>query len=328
VHSAPEVDMPGQVDSNSPAFWYNGQLNLLNSTGNGPMRSQGADQLHLSAASPVNFKTINPWPTWMEATWVDPSGPVFGWYHQEHWGVCGSSSRLAVPQIGAAVSYDGGETWRDMGPILTAGDPVNCNEQNGYFAGGNGDVSVIPDHDHQFFYFFFGHYGGPLEEQGVVVARMPFAARFGPAGEVWKYYNGAWTEPGIGGHTTPIFPAKVGWQDSNTNAFWGPSIEWNAYLQSFVMLLNHSCCTTGFPQDGIFASFGTDLSNPDAWSKPKRFLNSTGWYPQVLGRGDHGTDSTVGEKARLYVYGKSFWEITFVKPSATDAPAPTAVSGQ
>lgn len=311
--------MPGEVDSNSPAFWYNGQLNLMNSTGNGPVRSLGANQKSLSGAVPVVFNHKNPWPTWLEAVWVDPSGPIFGWYHQEHWGVCGAASRLAVPQVGAAVSYNGGETWQDLGAILTAGDPVDCGEQNGYFAGGNGDPSVMLDANHEYFYFFFGHYGGPLNEQGVVVARMSFAARYGPAGAVWKYYNGAWSEPGVGGRTTPIFPAKVGWQDPDTDAFWGPSIEWNTYLKSYVMLLNHSCCTSGFPQDGIYASYSVDLSNPESWSKPKKFIESTGWYPQVLGQGDLGTDSQSGQKARLYIYGKSYWEIEFVKPREPSA---------
>ena len=69
--------MPAQVDSNSPAWRRNGELHLLNSTGNGPMRSNGADQFHLGAASPVHINRINPWPTWMEAVWVDPEGPIF-----------------------------------------------------------------------------------------------------------------------------------------------------------------------------------------------------------------------------------------------------------
>jgi len=323
IHAAPQLDMPGQVDSNSPAFWYNGQFNLLNSTGDGPMRSQGSDQFHLGAAQAVPMTHLGKgWPTWIEATWVDPTGPIFGWYHQEVWGVCGAASRLAVPQIGAAVSYDGGASWRDLGIVLSAGDPINCAEQNGYFAGGNGDPFVMPDAEGQYFYFFFGHYGGPLKQQGVVMARMPFAARFGPLGNVWKYHSGEWNEPGIGGRTTPIFPARVGWEQSDTNAFWGPSLHWNPYLGQYVMLLNKSCCTAGFPQEGIYASFTKDLSKPDSWTKPKKFMDNDGWYPQVLGlEAEKGTDSQAGRRARLYIYGHSSWEIEFVKPTAPAAPS-------
>jgi hypothetical protein len=136
--------MPGQVDSNSPAYWQNGKFHLLNSTGNGPVRSSGSDQFHLGDQQNTRINRINPWPTWMEAVWVDPSGVILGWYHQEHFGVCPGKS-LSVPQIGAAISYDGGNTFQDLGAILTSGDPINCNSQNGYFAGGQGDPSVILD---------------------------------------------------------------------------------------------------------------------------------------------------------------------------------------
>jgi hypothetical protein len=48
------------------------------------------------------------------------------------------------------------------------------------------------------------------------MARMPFENRADPVGFVSKYYVGAWTEPGIGGLVTPIFPVSVSWERSNT----------------------------------------------------------------------------------------------------------------
>ena len=310
--------MPVQVDSNSPAFWQDGFLQLLNSTGGDPLRSSGSDQYHLGAPQDVHFSHINPWPTWMEAVWKDPdTGTVFGWYHQEHWGLC-PGSRLAVPQIGAAISFDGGASFMDMGPVLTSGDPYSCAAQNGYFAGGVGDFSVILDRNKRYFYFLFSNYGGPLESQGVAIARMPFLNRYNPAATVMKYCNGGWTEPGVGGQVTPVFPAKVSWQDADTDAFWGPSVHWNTYLGSYVVLLNHSCCSPGFPQEGIYASFGAHLADPQSWTAPKRILVDSGWYPQVIGSGPNGTDSLAGRVARLWIYGHSRWEIVFYKP--TDPP--------
>jgi hypothetical protein len=312
------IDMPGPVDSNSPAYWRDGQLHVMNSTGANPLVSAGADQSHLGAAAPIRFNHINPWPTWMEALWQDKNGVIFGWYHQEHWGVCGSASRLAIPQIGAAISYDGGASFFDLGAILASGDATNCASQNGYFAGGVGDLSVMLDPDRKYFYFLFTNYAGPLETQGVSIARMPFANRFAPAGSVMKYFNGGWSEPGIHGRTTPIFPAKVGWEFANTDSFWGPSIHWNTYLKSYVVLLNRSCCTTGFPQKGIYASYSADLSDPKSWTKPEKVVADPGWYPQVLGEGDNGTDSVAGRVARLYIWGHSHLEIIFHK---ADPPA-------
>lgn len=308
--------MPGEVDSNSPAYWKDGQFHLLNSTGNGPVLSTGADQFHLGAAKPVHFSHINPWPTWMEATWVDPNGTVLGWYHQEHFGVCPGQS-LSLPHIGAAISYDGGATFYDLGEVISSGDPIDCASQNGFFAGGQGDFSVILDRDRKYFYFLFTNYAGPLETQGVSIARMEYARRFVPAGALYKYFNGGWSEPGIFGRATPVFPAKVGWEAANTDSFWGASIHWNTYLESFVVLLNRSCCTSGFPQKGIYASYSTSLSDPTSWTKPHKVVDDPGWYPQVLGLEADGTDRRAGKVARLYIYGHSHLEIVFHKPDPT-----------
>src|SRR2546423_7534504 len=51
------------------------------------------------------------------------------------------------------------------------------------------------------------------------------------------------------GSLTPMFPAAIGWRRPNTDALWGPSVHWNTYLQSYVVLLNHVCCAPGWPQE-------------------------------------------------------------------------------
>ncbi len=316
------VSMPSQVDSNSPAYWKDGTFHLLNSTGgNPPLLSDGANQFQLATPQSVRVSQMQPWPMWIEAVWPEEGGVVLGWYHQEHWGLC-AGSRLAVPQIGAVISYDGGATFQDMGAVLTSGDPFNCAAQNGYFAGGVGDFTVMLDREKQYFYFFFSNYAGPVESQGVAVARMPYSARYYPVGNVQKFYNGDWSEPGLGGRVTPIWAAKASWMDADTNAFWGPSIHWNTYLKSYVILMNHSCCTTDWPQDGIYVSFNDNLGDPTAWSKPRKLLDNSGWYPQVLGTGAAGTDKQAGRVARLYIAGFSRWEIVFNKPTPAPGDSP------
>src|SRR5689334_19018699 len=47
IRPAPGLDMPGPVDSNSPAYWSGGELYLINSTGSARV-SHGADQAHLN----------------------------------------------------------------------------------------------------------------------------------------------------------------------------------------------------------------------------------------------------------------------------------------
>lgn len=312
VETAPLNTMPGQVDSNSPAFRMDDRLYLFNSTGDGPLLSSGADQFQLGRAKPSPITRLRPWPTWIEAVWVDPSGLILAWYHQEHEYICGAQ-RPAQPWIGALISYDRGRSFVDLGVILSSPDPVDCSSKNGYFAGGHGDFSVILDRERRYFYFLFGNYAGPPEGQGVSIARMAYDDRFIPVGAVYKYHIGSWSERGVGGRTTAIFPAKVTWQQENTNSFWGPAIHWNTHLRTYVILMNKSCCTPGWPQRGIFLSFNSDLSNPQGWSTPKKILGDVGWYPQVLGLGPNDTDTLIGRKARLYVYGKSEWILTFRK---------------
>ena len=302
--------MPAPVDSNSPAFWQDGQFRLFNSTVAGPVLSSGTHQFALHSSQLVQMHPIYPWAYWMESIWRDPNGLVYGWYHQE-FGPCPAGNDLAVPRIGAAISYDGGATFIDMGSIITSGQPVDCDSQNGFVAGGVGDFSVILDQQHEYFYFLYSSYAGQLENQGICIARMPYASRLFPNGAVQKYFQGGWTESGMEGRETAIFPAKVSWQQPNTNSYWGPSIHWNTYLQKYVALMNHSCCSPRYPQDGIFVTYSADLSNPQSWNAPVRLSNDSGWYPQVMGTGADGSDSLAGQAARLYITGKSRWQIVF-----------------
>jgi hypothetical protein len=157
---------------------------------------------------------------------------------------------------------------------------------------------------------------------------MPFASRFSQNGAVMKWYNGDWTEPGLNGRITPIFPAKVSWQQPNTDSFWGPSIHWNSYLDQYVILLNHSCCTPGFTQEGIYVSFNKKLSDPASWTEPDKILDDSGWYPQVIGLGPNGTDRSAGRVARLYIYGHSHWDIVFKRPEEPVDPVTASSAGQ
>ncbi|MBV6431446.1 MAG: hypothetical protein IANPNBLG_01576 [Bryobacteraceae bacterium] len=320
IRAAPTVKMPAQVDSNSPAFWRGDTLYLINSIGSS-MISHGGSQFSLSTPQPVRIAPGGHSPMWIEAVWQDPGGPLYAWYHHEPAGLC-PNSNLTAPEIGALVSTDGGSSFTDLGIILSAPDPIDCSARNGFFGGGHGDFSVIPDREGSYLYFLFDNYGGDVSTQGVAIARMSIDYRANPAGAVWKYYDGGWTEPGLGGRLTPIFPAAAAWQRADANSFWGPSIHWNSYLESYVILMSHSCCSPNWPQEGIYVTFNPDLANPSGWSPPGKILGKVsydaGYYPQVLGINSGETDTLAGPIARLYVHGRSDWEILFWK----DTPPP------
>ena len=315
LQPAPHLDMPAPVDSNSPAYWLNGEFHLINSTG-APYLSQGSDQFHLSGVEHVRLSLADAAPAWIEAVWTESDGVVFAWYHQEQHGLCAGQD-LAVPRIGAAVSFDYGKTFQDLGIVLASGDAVDCTAQNGYFAGGNGDFSVVLDPSGQYFYFLFSNYAGLPEQQGVAVARMAFADRYNPSGQVWKYFRGGWSQPGINGPVTPIFPVKVSWQDAHTDAYWGPSVHWNRRLHGYVMLLNHACCAPGWPQEGVYISFNSTLGDPSGWAVPQEIVAGGGWYPQIIGLAVDDTDRTAGSMARFYMYGHSDSVIVFRRPGTS-----------
>lgn len=304
--------MPAQVDSNSPALWLDGEYVLYNSARK-PVVSRGAGPLGRFQSRDITVDRDEHFPMWIEAAWLDEDGAIYAWYHHEPEGLC-SGSDLTAPQIGALVSYDGGELFYDLGLILTSADPMDCTAKNGFFGSGHGDFSVILDRQGEYFYFLFGNYGGPTHEQGIAIARMAFADRINPAGAVWKYFNGAWWEPGLGGRVSPIFPAGVSWKEEDTDAFWGPSVHWNTHLESYVVLMSRSCCRSNWPQEGVYITFNPDLGNPYGWTAPERILERPpAYYPQVLGMKAGETDTLAGETARLYLQGKSQWEIVFRK---------------
>jgi hypothetical protein len=317
---APVVILPSPIDSNSPGHWWQGQFVLFNAMGD-PYRSEGADQFHLGTPAPVTVTSAQPMSMWIESTWMDDDGTLFAWYHHEPGGVC-ADNYLTAPKIGAMVSYDNGFSFQDLGIVLESGDPADCGSKNGYFAGGNGDFTVVLDQAHRYFYFLYSNYGGDVSSQGVALARMPFEARLNPVGAVKKYYAGGFTEPGSGGRVSPIFPAKVSWSQADTDSFWGPSVHWNTALNKYVMLLNHSCCSPGWPQEGIYLTTNPDLSDPSGWSAPVRVLNAFGWYPQVLGEGPGESDKVAGAVSRLYIGGWSWAELVVTNEDPTPPTDP------
>ena len=325
LYDAPPLRFPAKADCNSPAHWDGDTFYLFNSVVH-PARSMGKDIRSLGSSSPVKFHNVVKGGRWIEATFKDDAGALYGWYHHEPDGVCRpdmSGMDMTAPLIGAARSKDNGATWEDLGIVLQSPpDQLHCDTANHYFAGGNGDFSVILDAKREYFYFLISTYGD-LREQGVSVARMAYADRDAPVGKVWKWHEGNWQEPGIGGHVTPIFPAQIDWHRPDANAFWGPSVHWNSYLEQYVILLNRAK-DRDWSQEGVYMSFNPDLSQPEGWSPPAKILDGGSWYPQVIGTiaAKRETDKQAGQIARFFMSGKSRWQILFLKPEERDLNVP------
>jgi hypothetical protein len=322
LRPAPLLSLPSGrlgVDCNSPVEWGNDGNLIVFTSFLQPYRSTGPSLFTLATpAAPVTIFNA-PGITggkWLEATYRMENGTLYGWYHNEPPSVC-SNNGLTAPRIGAVVSNDDGLTWQDLGIIIEApSDALNCSSVNRYFAGGNGDFSVILDREREYFYFLFSTYHRQVHEQGVTVARMSFADLNAPVGKVWKWYNGGWQQPGLRGRVSMIFPGLIDWHRSNANAYWGPAVHYNTYLNRYVMLLNHAY-DREWSQEGIYICYNEDLADPQGWSAPQRlplFPARAAFYPEIIGIQPGETDKLAGRVARLFLLGSSSWEIEFERP--------------
>lgn len=333
LREAPPVELPGVPDGGDPPRWvydcnnpvhWDGDTMYVISSSMHPYRGKGPDLFNLGRPPQrVVYDNEAAWRgggRWIEATYKDPeSGLLHGWYHHEppNRDVC-PDRPLTAPEIGAIVSEDNGLHWRDLGIVITAPPgSLECATVNGYFAGGNGDFSVILDREGRYFYFMMGTYYRDTAQQGIAVARMAYADRDAPVGRVWKYHEGGWDQPGLGGNVAPIFGVRTDWHREDADALWGPSIHWNTHLGQYVMLLNRAI-DQAWKQEGVYISFNPEVADPKGWTEPVRIMAASGsqWYPQVVGVGEPagGTDKLAGRVTRFFLRGRSAHEIVFLRP--------------
>jgi hypothetical protein len=330
LEPAPKLEFPAPTDSNSPAFWRlrhgESTLAVLNSTG-APVLGIGSDIEDVVPVGPAEMNRGIEGGWWMESVVPDFRGVLYGYYHNEQADICPGVAK-AAPRIGAARSFDGGRTWSDLGFVLEAPpESARCQTSNRYFVGGVGDFSVILDRDKKYLYVFFSAYLRDLDRQGVGVARLRWSDRDKPVGRVAVWDSGVWRYPEADdeGRFTypwprPFLAASRSWHERTVDAFWGPSVHWNTFLEQYVMLLNRARDGT-FAQEGIYLSVAASLDNPAEWSPPNRLLTGGKWYPQVIGlEPGSGTDRLAGQRARLFVGGTSEHEIVFQLPENVSSP--------
>jgi hypothetical protein len=315
---APHIETPTHADCNSPCWWYNGKFYILNSTGH-PIRSSGDAIESMIPGKRIVYNAWRDGGRWIESVHQEPDGTLFGWYHNEPAHLVpdemhiGRRFPMTAPFIGAAVSYDNGHSWDDLGLILAGGpETLNLEAPNFWFAGGNGDFTVILDQNKEYFYILFGTYYKDVTRQGISLARMRYADLRSPVGKVMKWCNGRFSQPGLNGDVTPIFPVKKGWYEPDPDTFWGPSIHWNTHLNQYVILMNRAV-DRNWKQEGIYAFTLDDLSKPETWTEPVRILDEAGWYPQVIGNNyaKKETDREAGEVSRLFIHGHSKYYVRF-----------------
>jgi hypothetical protein len=175
--SAERLQLPGIVDSNSPAFWDGNALRLFNSAWEESYLSTGNAIDNLGDPERIELPQLErPGSVWLESVWHDPdTSLLYGWYHFEPDDlVC-----QTAPIIGAAISrpeaYLGRSRHDYRHPIWR-----ELRLRQWLFAGGNGDFSVLLRPNRRYFYLFTLPHG-PMDQQRYRRRQEPGADKGQPA---------------------------------------------------------------------------------------------------------------------------------------------------
>ncbi|MFE4602103.1 RICIN domain-containing protein [Kitasatospora indigofera] len=151
----------------------------------------------------------------LAGVWVDPdTGDWYGLVHNE-FTPDPFGHGLHYDAIDYTVSKDQGRTWDIRSHVITSpystvrGDTAAFPNQT--FSYGDGDQRLYADTASGYFYVFYG--SRILDKNGgwtafyEHVARAPISAKMAP-GSWQKWYDGAWSQPGVGGRESNMVPVN------------------------------------------------------------------------------------------------------------------------
>lgn len=187
---------------------------------------------------------------------------VFGFYHAEQFLAKEPTPNAMMHwSVALAVSKDDGHSFEKRGQILTYGRPTTTGRN----IKGCGDIAVCPDQTGTYLY---GYYTETTKnERGVVIcmARSKISDGLGPG--TWKkFYNGEFTEPGLGGEDSPVVPFPL----PRTTSTHNPHVTYIKSFKKYVMVLDSLIWPDHKknppPDDGTYFCYS---DNGIVWSKPK-----------------------------------------------------------
>lgn len=294
----------------------------------------------------------------LSGVWIDPdTGDWYGLVHNE-FTPQPFGDGVHFDAIDYAASKDQGRTWTVKSHVITSpystkrGDSAAFPNQT--YSYGDGDQRLYVDTASGYFYVYYG--SRAVDKNGgwkafyAHVARAPISAKMA-AGSWQKWYNGAWSQPGVGGresnmvpvtaadsagYTPPsaeYSPATTGSVDQQVAAGTAPptsplfvmDITYNAYLGLYI----------GEPQ-GVDQSgsapqqfYATDSLATQKWT----LIGNTGsyttasWYRWFLDSANRTSSTIVGKSFRSYCSfgcsgGSSSEYVNVTIGSSAPAPAP------
>ena len=241
----------------------------------------------------------------------DPNHPFHLWtlYHAEQaWPgdrpLCIHVNHHTRWTIRRMYSYNNGQTWHDGGKVIGQDTNLLTDPVTGvwnFLCDDTGSPHMVQQDGYLYVFYKACNEAAPVRRMSM--ARAPVSS-FGVPGSWQKWYNGDWSQPGLGG------------QQSSIDSLPAPArgIIWDTYLHSYIAVLVN--ITGGY----LYQSNGQDLMH---WT-PLATMWQTGLTGSVWG---HHCHPSIGEPA-AYGYGspiglhyspssggQSFWVYYMHKPA-------------
>jgi hypothetical protein len=196
--------------------------------------------------------------------------------------------------LGLAASVDpNGRAFYDLGPIVTPNIPAG---QASFSVDVGGGSFAVKD---GFFNVYYRDYLAAGGSSQLAVARAPLDelvsdALSGRKTSFTKYYDGSWSQPGIGGLSSPL---EVG---NPTN--WWSSVSYNEYLDQLVLV--SSQWQAGGTGPDLYLTTSSDGVN---WSPRQSLVLDAGeqMYPTIIGTGPN--PQVTGQSFYVYYTDGNRW---------------------
>lgn len=229
---------------------------------------------------------------WLNSIYKETATHWLGWYHAEH--NCNYSAGVTYKSMAFVESTDAGKTWTKTkypkNQVLT---PFNTQYNEG-----DGRVIAVGS----YFYMFY------LDtiDYKIHIARATISSE-GRPGSWYKYYNGSFSQPGLGGNSSAVNPNLI-------EQFVTPNTYLNNYLSLFIsgkwgFTLNYAPTSDMFNWTAnpstLFPPVSTSTdTRVDDWStsRPTTDLSLYG-YPSLIDVS--GSSDSLGQNFYLY-YMKVF----------------------
>ncbi len=208
--------------------------------GHHPYDMSGPETAVLKPGSSGSSSTCGQWIQHVELA----GETLYGWVHDET--ACNYAKGQTHASMTIATSADYGLSWKIEGPIVGGTDPPADGKSTG-----DSCPSVVKGQDGYDYAYCLRNGGQSWNGGYTFVARAPSA---NPAPGQWKkFFNGAWSEPGVGGKSSPVDGLGVAYWTTTHQTI---SLNWASGGIGLQVSGDHLHFTPVFPQPLMLVTGG------------------------------------------------------------------------